>query len=71
MAVFKLVTKRMLTSSKNSSWKVPKGVEFQVISKSNSFPSPDELKAEIAKVVGFELGNISLGSNDFELISKN
>jgi len=70
MAVFKLKTKRMLTSSKNSTWKVPSGLEFQVISKSSSFPSADELKTEISKNVGFELGNISLGSNDFETISK-
>jgi hypothetical protein len=70
MAVFKLKTKRMLTSSKNSQWKVPAGMEFQVVSKSSSFPNADELKTEISKIVGFELGNISLGSNDFETISK-
>ena len=70
MAVFKLKTKRMLRSSKNGSWTVPVGVEIQVISKSSSFPSPDELKEEIARTTGVELGNIALGSSDLEIISK-
>jgi hypothetical protein len=70
MSVFNLRVKKSFGSAKNSAWKVPVGLQFQVVSTYSSFPTPAEIKPALEKAWGFELGNVSLGSDQFEVISK-